>query len=416
MKRILSFLLIALLIFSTPVFAEEVPHVQAPSYMLMSIDTGVILIEQNCTVSITPGEFSKLMTALVAVEKLKETDIITFEEKDLSFQNPYGNIASVRTGESFTFREHLSNMLLLYSDASANAIARQAFGSVEEFTKQMNKKAKELKAENALFVSPSGYDPESKSALSPKDLALIMAKAYENPLLKDVLSTVLFELRGERFSCRNHLLSKYTYSDFTYSPAKGMVVCERKDSCDIVSVASKGNSEFIAVVVGSPKSTAGRHYFDTINLFEYIFNNYTLRTVCREKTILDQIEVRAGSKSSVTLETAENCVAYTPYDYDKKLLTHQIIKEDHITAPVKQGEILATAVFYYKDTKLGEIPLVASEGVHFRLITPFLSHINTRTLLVAVILLIIFFTLKYNSAKKKERRRKRREKIRNEQD
>ena len=417
MKKIITFLIIGILFLNILTVQGAEPHnIQAGTYCLVSLDTGVVLAEKNVSVSITPSEFSKIMTALIASEKLKENDIVTFDEKDIAFYNSYGNIASVKSGESFTVKEHLYNMLLLYSDASANALAKQISGDKEKFVDEMNKKAKELKMNDTFFTTPSGYDPEKKSKISVKDLATLSSKAYENTLLKEIFSTVLFEMGGEKYSSRNHLLSNYTYADFTYSAATGMMVCDRENSCDIVATAERNSSKFLAVITGSPKSTYGRHYFDAINLLEHGFNNFILRTVCRENTILDQIEVKAGSKSSVTLETAENCIAYTPLDYNKDLLTYKIVKKDSITAPVKKGEVIASAIFYYKDTKLAEIPLIASEKVNFRLITPFLSHINTKALLIIVILLVVYFIAKYNSIRKKEVRRKKREKIRNSKD
>ncbi len=416
MKKTALILLIAIFIINIPAFAIEVPNIEAPTYCLAALDTGVILINENSSKNVTPSEFSKIMTGLIVCEKLKAEDVVSFEENDIAFYNSYGNIAAVKSGESLTVREHLFNMLLLYSDASANALARHISGSTEKFTEEMNEKAKELKMENTLFTSPSGYDINNKSKISVCDLAVLAQSAYKNELLREVFSTVLFELKGEKHSSRNHLLSKYTYSDFTYSAATGMAVCEREDTCDIVATATRGSLNLLAIVIGSPKSTPGRQYFDCINLFEYGFNNYTLRTVCREKTILDQIEVNSGSKSSVTLETAENCVAYTPIRYNNDLLTYKIIKEDSVTAPVKEGEVLGSAVFYYEDTELATVPLVASEKVGFRLITPFLSHINTKFLLIAVVLLVLYLTVKYHSLKKKEARRRRREKIKNRKD
>ncbi len=406
-KKVLLFL-ITVFLFNINTHAKELETVQAPTYYLASLETGAVLSEENCSANFYPKEFSKIMTAIIATEKLKETEQISFTSEDLSFNNSYGNIANVKVGDSLTLKEHLFNMLLLYSDASANALSRQIS---KNFPEEMNKKAKEFKMESTYFTSASGYDPDNKSKISVYDLANLAKKAYDNKTLKEVFSTVLFEINGKKHSSRNHLLSKYTYSNFTYSPATGMIVCERDDTCDIVATATKGSSSMLAIIVGSPKSDLGRQYIDCINLFEHGFNNFISRTICREKTILDQIDVKAGNKSSVTLETSENCVAYTPIKYSKDLVTYKINKDDSTTAPVKEGEILGNAVFYYDGSELATIPLVASEKVSFRLITPILSHIDTKMLFVVVILAVIFFVLKYNSLKKKEQRRKKRESI-----
>ncbi len=416
MRKTALFLVVLILISSLPVSAARVAHVQAPSYYLATLDTGAVLVEENCSAALTPGDFSKIMTALIASEKLKEKDVIEFKKEDMVFTNSYGSIAPLKAGDSLTFKEHLYNMLLLYSDASANAVARQISGSCEKFTEEMNKRAEKLGLKNTFFTSPSGSDPSGKSKISVKDLAALAKTAYENDFLADIFSTVEFELNGKRHTSRNHLLSKYTYSDFTYSAATGMMVCQRKDSCDLVATASRGSASLLAIVIGSPKSDLGRHFLDSINLFEHGFNNFTVRTVCRENTILGQVEVSSGAEDSVTLEAAENCTAYTPISYNESLLSYEVVTDEKVTAPVKKGEVLGKAIYYYEGSEIAQVPVVASENVSFGLVSPILGKLNTKLLFFVVVAILVLILLRYNAAKKKEERRKKREQIKKNMD
>ena len=108
--------------------------------------------------------------------------------------NVLGEIASVKNGYRLTVLQHLQNTLLLYSDASANELAIAHSGSVEKFTEEMNKKAKELGMENTVFSSPSGYDPEGVSKTTAGDLFLLARYVYKIPEIIDITSTDIFYL------------------------------------------------------------------------------------------------------------------------------------------------------------------------------------------------------------------------------
>ena len=155
-KLILTILM--LFLFACNVYAQPVKTVVAPTYMLANLDDGAILVQENCTTEIMPGDFSKIMTALLSMEKLQLTDRIAFE-KGLQFNNNYGNIAAVKKGYSLTVLQHLQNMLLLYSDASANELAIAHSGSVEKFAEAMNKKAKEIGMKIPSFLHHQGMIP-----------------------------------------------------------------------------------------------------------------------------------------------------------------------------------------------------------------------------------------------------------------
>ena len=417
-KLILTILL--LLMLGNNVYARPVKTVVAPTYLLANLDDGAILVQENCTTEIMPGDFSKIMTALLAIEKFQPTDLLTFKN-ELQFKNNFGNIAAVKNGYRLTVLQHLQNMLLLYSDASANELAIAHSGSMEKFTENMNKKAKEIGMNDTVFSSPSGYDPTGVSKTTARDLFALARYAYKNQQLLDITSTDVFYFpsvsggEDRMFSSRNHLISRYTYANFTYSAAKGLMSNVGKDSSSFVAVAERNDRKLAAIVINSPDNQKQTVYRDVINLFEEGFNRFKMVKIASEEEIVTQVKVKGCWNGYAVLCTDRTVKALVPLDYDKELVTSEIITDDGKWAPVKKGEKLGTIKYFYDGEFVAETNLVAVRNESFNIFAIFkntlFTKLNAFFLFVLCGIVAVFLYIKYRALLKKENRKKRRKEI-----
>lgn len=418
-KRLILTVLMLLMLVSN-VYAKPVKTVVAPTYMLANLDDGAILVQENCTTEIMPGDFSKIMTALLSMEKFQMTDLLTFKN-ELQFKNNFGNIAAVKNGYRLTVLQHLQNMLLLYSDASANELAIAHSGSIEKFTENMNKKAKEIGMENTVFASPSGYDPEGVSKTTAKDLFALARYAYKNKELLDITSTDVFYLpsvsgSGDRmFSSRNHLISRYTYASYTYSAAKGLMSSVGKDSGSFVAVAEKNDRKLAAIVINSPDNKSMALYKDVINLLEEGFNRFKMVKIASEEEIVTQVKLKGCWNGAAVLCTDRTVKALVPLDYDKELVTSEIVTEEGKWAPVKKGEKLGVIKYYYDGNFVAETNLVAVRNENFNIFAilknTLFTKLNAFFLFVLFGIVAVFLYLKYTALIKKEKRKNKRREI-----
>jgi D-alanyl-D-alanine carboxypeptidase len=91
-----------------------------------------------------------------------------------------GSKAGIKEKEEVTVKDLLYGLLFVSGNDCANALAEHMAGSVENFSKMMNKRAKELGLANTHFVNPSGrYQHKQRSTV--KDLALIMRELVKRP-------------------------------------------------------------------------------------------------------------------------------------------------------------------------------------------------------------------------------------------
>ncbi len=428
MKKLFILITVLAVLFSAvPAGATEknLEAITATTYLLADGTTGAVMLEENGTTNLGVNNFAKIMTAVLAIEKFAPTDLLTFTEQTNKFYgNTFGNIANTAPGQQFTVLQHLQNMLLLYSDASAVALGTAYSGSAEKFVDEMNKKAKAIGMKDTVFTSPDGHDDQGSAKTTVHDLYLLMRYAMKLPLFREITATVRFAFPsfsgGEEraFTSRNHLLSKYTYSTYTYSSAKSGFISYNSDSASYIGVAAQGNRTLYALVMNTPDD-AQQVYKDVINLFEHGFNSYTSVILAKKGAFLHQVPVTGAMESSAVLVAEKDVSALLPVGYDEKKVTYKIKAPEKLKAPVKKGETYATATYYYDGNELTALPLTAEKDLSF---SPFgwifrlFSGVNTLLILAIILVLILWLHLHMKKQRKKEELRRRKREILNESD
>ncbi|MFD3448766.1 D-alanyl-D-alanine carboxypeptidase family protein [Microbacteriaceae bacterium 4G12] len=156
----------------------------------ISIDakTGEILYGKNDNDAAAPASLTKMMTALLLLEKVKPDEEITITRHALDTESHTSKI-TLHPGEKLKRDEALKLMLVISVDPVAESIAEHISGSTDKFAKLMNKRAKELGAKQTSFLNASGKDALMHK-LSAHDLALITQAAIQHPEVLQCMNTV----------------------------------------------------------------------------------------------------------------------------------------------------------------------------------------------------------------------------------
>ncbi len=185
MRRItiLSVLLSAILA-TLPVPALAAPSVQAREWIIMDAQTGEVLAGSNAHQRTAMASLTKVMTALVAVERGDLTMKVTIQQSDLVGESNAG----LKAGETLTLQTLLYGLLLPSGNDAAMAIARAVGGSPnaddpaarDRFIGWMNQKATSLGLKDTKYMNPHGLD-EDGHYTTPYDLAVITRAAIQLP-------------------------------------------------------------------------------------------------------------------------------------------------------------------------------------------------------------------------------------------
>ncbi|MDS4022301.1 MAG: D-alanyl-D-alanine carboxypeptidase family protein [Candidatus Competibacter sp.] len=256
----------------TPVSA---PAVYARSAVLMNPTTGEILFAKEPHLRLPPASTTKILTALVTLERLDLNARVPVSPQAASA--PPSRIG-LHAGEAALTQDLLYGLMLKSGNDAAETLAEAAGGSIPGFAELMNAKASQIGARDSHFMNPHGL-PNEDHYSTAYDLALIFRQAMNHPMFADIVGTRSAALRiesgqglyGDRMVpvvTHNRLLASYEGSrggktGFTFKARR----------C-FVGEVDRGGVRLIVAILNSPNS--GTLWQDARALLDYGFARYGL--------------------------------------------------------------------------------------------------------------------------------------------
>ena len=162
--------------------------------ILVDLDHGEVIAQKNADVAINPASMTKILTLLVAVEQIADTNqtyTMNFEITDYCYVNEC-SVVGYEVGEVIPVDELFYGCILNSGADACLALADVAAGSHENFVVLMNEKLEELGiSDTAHFTNCVGlYDQDHYCTVG--DMATILKAALENDKARKVLSTKIF--------------------------------------------------------------------------------------------------------------------------------------------------------------------------------------------------------------------------------
>ena len=182
--------------FSAPVVKElDVSGTNSTAVVLMRAEGGKIIGGLNEKTKIYPASMTKMMTAILAIEKIKDLD----EEVTLTGGVFAGlgqldaSQAGFQQGETVTYRDLLYGVLLPSGAECCRAVAFKVSGSENAFVELMNRKAAQLGMKDTHFRDSTGlHDPEHYSTVY--DMAILLKYCLRNKTFRKVIETPYYDV------------------------------------------------------------------------------------------------------------------------------------------------------------------------------------------------------------------------------
>ncbi|MDL2287196.1 hypothetical protein LJB90_01350 [Eubacteriales bacterium OttesenSCG-928-G02] len=189
---------------ANPITADKIPKeifdqtITARYSILYCVETNEILYEKRAYDKCYPASITKLLTAAVAMDYLKDNDIIKVG-KEVTLVGTGSSVAYLGAGQSLYFHTLMDALLLPSGNDAAYTMAVAAGrialnnpnASVKEamdcFVKKMNEKAKQIDCKNTNFTAPDGYH-DWNHYTTAYDLAMISKYAMSFPLISQTVS------------------------------------------------------------------------------------------------------------------------------------------------------------------------------------------------------------------------------------
>ena len=332
--RFLSVFLLAALVMtlwaSPRAAALAEPDIQCKAALLVDAHTGAVVYAKNEHQELYPASLTKIMTCLLTLEaidkgKLSMNQAVTATATALEGLPSDGSTAGIQAGEVMTVEHLLYCMMVVSANEASQILAETISGSVAAFVGEMNAKAEALGCKNTHFVNPHGIH-DSQHYTSAWDMYLIA-----------------HGIKTGSTSQAGHCL---------------------------VSTATRGTRSFTSVVLGGDRAELENNeirtysFYDTNQLFNWAFDNFTYQTLLREDDMVLDVAVSLSEADHVVVHPRNDVEVLLPNDISPETMEREVtLKADPVEAPVTAGDVLGTMVLSYNGEEYASVDLLALNGV-----------------------------------------------------
>lgn len=256
------------------------PQISAAAYILYDATSGAILLGKDYETQKEPASMTKVMTILLALEKLDMNAMITITPamakaiNDL--EKDYVRLG-LQEGEEISVRDLVYASVLKSANDCCLALGMHMGGTEEEFCKMMNEKAVELGCKNTHFSSCFGYaNPDNLT--TAYDLSLILQQAVTNTEYSKIAKTYTYKISAtNKYSSTRELTNASRFistADFKYDYYIGGKTGYTDSAGNTLCAAAKKDDRILIGVLFNASSSTSR-YRDMIKLFEYGYTAFT---------------------------------------------------------------------------------------------------------------------------------------------
>lgn len=360
MKRVISLILVLSFVLSFPIYAnaDENKKINVKSSILMSLDTGDVIKQNNAYEHLSPASVTKLMSILLILEaidsgKIKLTDEVAATENAVS---KGGSQIWLEVGEKMTVNDLFKAVVIASANDACTLLGEYVAGSDSAFVDMMNKRVETLGLKNSHFENCTGLDDEVTNHYScAYDLAVIAKEVMKHKLILKYSTVWLDSLRNGKTELNNtnKMINKYNgmtgLKTGTTSNA-GFCLC---------ATATRDGISFVSVVLGA--QTSDERFALTQELLDYGFANYKLDNIKIDNSKLKTVKVKNGVDKSITPKCELNKKLLLPKNSDK--ITYEYSFLDEVKAPVKKGDKLGVITVYSGNKKISSIELKSDKNI-----------------------------------------------------
>lgn len=360
MKRVISLILALSFVLSFPICvnAAENKKINVKSSILMSLDTGDVIKQNNAYEHLSPASVTKLMSILLILEaidsgKIKLTDEVAATENAVS---KGGSQIWLEVGEKMSVNDLFKAVVIASANDACTLLGEYVAGSDSAFVDMMNKRVETLGLKNSHFENCTGLDDEITNHYScAYDLAVIAKEVMKHKLILKYSTVWLDSLRNGKTELNNtnKMINKYNgmtgLKTGTTSNA-GFCLC---------ATATRDGISFVSVVLGA--QTSDERFALTEELLDYGFANYKLDNIKIDNSKLKTVKVKNGVDKSITPKCELNKKLLLPKNSDKITYKYSFLEE--VKAPVKKGDKLGVITVYSGNRKISSIELKSDKNI-----------------------------------------------------
>jgi D-alanyl-D-alanine carboxypeptidase (penicillin-binding protein 5/6) len=340
---------------------DEGFHTAAPTAILIDFDSGTVLFEKNADELLAPASLSKLMTAELVFNEIKNNRLKLTDEFRVSTHAWRTGGAPSRTTSMFApinsmvkVEDLLRGVIIQSGNDACITLAEGIAKSEDKFADLMTKRARELGLSKSTFGNSSGL-PDPRQRMTARELAR---------LAQHIIRTYPehYRIYGEREFTFNRI------RQFNRNPLLAMTIgadglktgFTKEAGYGLVGSAVQNNLRLIVVVNGL--KSAKERGDEAKKLLEWGFKNFQSGILFPDGQTIAHAKVYGGADGYVPLVASREVRLVVPRGVRERILA-RVVYTGPVRPPVQKGQKIGTLKVWRGDFMVLEVPLQAAEAV-----------------------------------------------------
>lgn len=355
------------------------PELTAPAAYVVNLDTNIVVYEKNSETQLQAASLTKMMTCLLMLEQYQDQlDTISLTAPSYIYdliweQTTNASTADIRKGNTQTLRNLLYAMLLPSANEAAYIVADyMGGGSIDNFVAMMNDEAAAIGCTGTTFTDPCGLDEGNVTTARDAYLILRALTAYD--IVATVMATPSYDMgtndnyptagtyiiqNTDKMVCNTSYYRAYTKGGKTGSLGEWQ---------NFAGWHSQDGESYISVVLNVPNATdeeGGRPALrETGTLMDWVYETYTIAPALDTTQPITEIRVLYSTQTdTVMLYPSDDMMTLLPREGGAALTEQVFDLPEHLTAPLKQGDVVGTVTLTIEGQSIGTVDLIAGSDV-----------------------------------------------------
>ncbi len=328
-----------------PDYTADPDLIEAPSGIVVDINTGAVLFEKNALKQYGPASLSKIATLTVAYQELDEgkvdsDDVVTVSERAWA-ANPNlagSSLMFLEVDDEVSFSRLLEGLIIPSGNDAAIALAEHMHGSEQNTVRRMNQLADRLNMRDTRFATVHGLPAGQKQQTTARDIAkLTRHLCLHYPQALEITSQRSFQYGQVQTQYnRNNLLERdprVVGLKTGWTSGSGY---------HLVGVAQDNGEFYAAVVMGigagdedmSPQVGFQTREDDAHALLDWAFDVFAQQQVDSEDLEPTGVPVFKGDKRQIDLHIGEDIPSITVPEGTEDRLQYIVFVDKPLEAPL----------------------------------------------------------------------------------
>jgi D-alanyl-D-alanine carboxypeptidase (penicillin-binding protein 5/6) len=333
--------------------AAAPPLRSAKAAIVVDASDGAVLYARHADERRAIASTTKLMTALLALERTRPSEVFTAPEYDAGAAESKINL---RAGERMRAGDLLKALLLESANDAAATLAQGISGSRAAFVEAMNERARQLGLRNTSYANPVGLD-EAGNYSTASDLARLARHLLTSRRFARIVDTPEAVLRSgshrRTVDNRNDLVARYPFVD-------GVKTGHTQQAGNLLVGAGHGASgaRVITVVMGEPSEAARDS--DTLALLRYGLSRFRSERVLDRRRVLVRPEVEYYGDRRVALVPRSGMTVTARRGQE---LRRRVRAPGKLEGPLPAGRSVGSVTVLRGGRAVGRVDLVTADAV-----------------------------------------------------